>query len=197
VIAEGGGSLTICGETINNTLTDNASSAIEALCVNPRGQQTLQLARQLTATALNCIVSGGDADCTGVSIDAVFDACNAACAAGGTGDSCIQKLDCFNNGGVIITGGFCQTGTCSDNQFPCNGGDRSECGNPATAECVPLPGNCHSQDLPLDDLNLPNNTTTGPCNGKQGPAGSSDECKTAHKTPCAVLQPREGQCAVQ
>jgi hypothetical protein len=149
---------------------------------------------------LNCIISGGDADCTGVSIDALFDSCNAACPNGSasTIGDCISRLDCFNNGGVIVAGGYCQQGTCSDNQFPCNEGDVSRCGNPASAECVPLPDNCHSRDLPLDDLNLPNNSlSSGACFGKQGPAGSSDECKTAHKTMCTVLPPKESSCAVQ
>ena len=76
----GGGSLQICGECINSTVPiNNAASAIEAMCVSPQGDQRLQLVRQLTAGALNCIVSGGGADCSGTSVDQLFADCNAAC----------------------------------------------------------------------------------------------------------------------
>src|ERR1051326_9219444 len=55
-------SITICGECINDTALNDAASAVEAMCVSPRGDPTLQLARQLTAAALNCVISGGAAD---------------------------------------------------------------------------------------------------------------------------------------
>src|SRR5207249_12088001 len=56
------------------------SSAEEALCVRVRGQQARQLARQLTAAALNCVVSGKPADCLGSSISDLFARCNTGCA---------------------------------------------------------------------------------------------------------------------
>jgi hypothetical protein len=104
VIDQAGGCIEICGETISNTEVDNASSAEEALCVAVKGQSTLQLARQLTAAALNCIVSGGGSDCSGISIAETFQACNDACAAGnttadvnGSTVNCIEAIDTFNN----------------------------------------------------------------------------------------------------
>jgi hypothetical protein len=113
------GPLSICGVTISTTdLTP--TSAIEAICVVVKGETTVQLARQLTAAALNCGVTksttcGGGGQtagdvCGGVtSIEDIFDACNTACAngevtasldGGVTTFNCIDALDCFNNGGT-------------------------------------------------------------------------------------------------
>ncbi|MDZ4348830.1 MAG: hypothetical protein U1A22_04770 [Xanthomonadaceae bacterium] len=94
-----GGSLSICGTTIDNTTVGSAFSALEAMCVSPKGDQRLQLARQLTAMALNCVVSGGGADCSGTSGESLFQAANEACANGvaNAGDY-IAPVDAFNNG---------------------------------------------------------------------------------------------------
>jgi hypothetical protein len=125
VLANFGGSLEICGATINNTLVGSPNSAVEAICVSPKGDSRLQLARQLTAAALNCGITNstdpttctglGESStdpCAGVSVHDVFEACNAACPTGTTitvNDingtpttvSCIGLLDCFNNGGGV------------------------------------------------------------------------------------------------
>ena len=100
--------LNICGQTIFPNPEDSQVIApvVEALCVSPKGDNKLQLARQLTAAALNCIMSGGGPTCEGTSIAEVFDpeGCNDMC-----GDAtsqrddislCIEKVDCFNNGRV-------------------------------------------------------------------------------------------------
>ena len=92
-----GGSLSICGQTIDNTSVGNMMSALEAMCVSPRGEQRLQLARQLTAAALNCVISGAGADCAGLP-EVPFSACNTACALDGDIGTCIEDLDDFNNG---------------------------------------------------------------------------------------------------
>ena len=114
--ANPGDPLTICGTDITNASVGNVNSALEAICVSPKGDSVLQLARQLMSAALNCIItSGGNGDsctsltgavCDGVSIEDVFNACNTACEAGdvtATVDStlinCIEVIDCFNNGG--------------------------------------------------------------------------------------------------
>ncbi len=52
------GPLNVCGEKIINTKLNDAASALEGLCVAVKGNQELQLARQLTAAALNCAISG-------------------------------------------------------------------------------------------------------------------------------------------
>jgi hypothetical protein len=103
VIDAAGGCIEICGEIISNTCVDSADSAVEAMCVNVDGVPARQLARQLTAAALNCIVSGGGATCTGVSIGAVFTDCQLVCESNGTSGTrtiqqCIDAIDAFNNG---------------------------------------------------------------------------------------------------
>ena len=163
------GPISICGVTISTTdLT--ATSAIEAICVSPKGQQTLQLARQLTAAALNCgmtnsVSCGGGGQnpgtniCGGVSIEDVFNACNEACAAGLTspasgdfaGISCIEAIDCFNNGGS----GLDAEGVCT--------GDSG----------------CHDRPLVNGCFNFQN----------PGPASSPKKCNDARKDPILVISP--------
>ena len=161
--------LTICGHPVNTTdLTD--TSAVEAICVAIKGDSTLQVARQLTAAALNCIVSnstgcGGAGQnptdpCTGVSVDAVFAACNdpanpaGACATtavvGGTTVDCIEAIDCFNNGGDFDIA----TGTCSASTNSCH--DRL------------LVNGCFNFEPP-------------------GPAGSPKECNDARKDAITIF----------
>src|SRR5206468_1532862 len=76
LINAAGGCLNICGEIITNTTLNSADSAVEALCVSVRGDPFLQLVRQLTAASLNCVLSNGNSDCTGVSVQDVFQTCN-------------------------------------------------------------------------------------------------------------------------
>jgi hypothetical protein len=105
------GCLDICGEAVATTDVENAASALEAICTHPSGDLRLQLVRQLTAAALNCVISGGGSDCTGVSIGDTFQACNNLCTTGSdaglTVQACIDQLDCFNNGGVLTTDTYC------------------------------------------------------------------------------------------
>jgi len=169
-IVKGGGCLEICGEIITNTALDSANSAEEALCIRRNGHSLKQLARQLTAAALNCVVTNGAPDCVGVSIEQTFQECNDACAAGSRttvgGVDCVDAIDCFNSGGTFTNGqcnhaetnchdstvvGFCQSGPdagqlCSTND-ECAGG----------AKCDP------------------------------GPAGSTDKCGAARANSCSVV----------
>jgi hypothetical protein len=115
VLALYAGGLTICGEPIT-TVDLGDQSAIQAICVSPKGDSNLQLARQLTAAALNCIVTNSTSCegsgqvagnvCGGVSIEDVFNACNAVCADPTSTQSeigdCIGAIDCFNNGGTTF-----------------------------------------------------------------------------------------------
>jgi hypothetical protein len=105
VIDMAGGSLSICGTTITSSpAVGDGNSALEAICVSPRGDQTLQLARQLTSLALNCTISNVGGDCAGhAGLSDLFEDCNKACVGDPTatrsvGD-CIGEIDCFNNGG--------------------------------------------------------------------------------------------------
>jgi hypothetical protein len=88
----------VCGEEITNTLVPDNESSTEAICVSPKGNSRLQLARHLTAAALNCVVSGGGADCTGVSIGADWAAANDVCINGGDYSYWGDIIDDWNNG---------------------------------------------------------------------------------------------------
>ncbi|HEY3172355.1 MAG TPA: hypothetical protein VGK86_07245 [Thermoanaerobaculia bacterium] len=164
--------LTICGHLVSTTDLTN-TSAVEAICVSPKGDSTLQLARQLTAAALNCGVTnstscGGGGQtagdvCSGVdAIADVFNACNTACANGevtATVDSttfnCIDALDCFNNGGT----GLDEFGVCT--------GDSG----------------CHERPLVNGCFSCPGSN----CFEPPGPAGSPRECNDARKDNCTIF----------
>jgi hypothetical protein len=106
VLDAAGGPLNVCGATIDNTAVGDTSSALEAICASPSGgDQRVQLTRQLTGMALNCVLSGGGTDCSGTSVATLFGAANEACAndVGNLGDY-IGPVDCFNNGGEYIDG---------------------------------------------------------------------------------------------
>ena len=179
----------ICGETLATTVLNDAASAEEALCVSINGNKKLQLARQLTAAALNCVVTSGSPTCDGLPIAADLQLCNAECAGGpAAGFDCVAAIDCVNNGGMFDKDtGFCETGSCSDNARPCNAGNRSQCDNPATATCVPTPGNCHDQVLC--------NTNTHLCFDPPGPAGSDNKCNNAIANACDIIGTGEAACA--
>jgi hypothetical protein len=145
----GGGAIHICGETITAAATtddestsliesvDNASSALEALCVKVGGQARLQLARQLTALSLNCTVSGLGADCAGsAQLANVFALCNAACIDDpAIVASCIERIECLNDGG--LSGGTeCRLfAGCGDRALPAGVliGNPSGCPDPGPA----------------------------------------------------------------
>jgi hypothetical protein len=172
----------VCGQPIETTAVDRADSALEGMCVSPRGDQRLQLIRQLTAASLNCIMTNGNGDCFEVSVGATFADCNDACAMGWDEEygSCIDALDCFNNGGVLLDNGFCQLGTCADDGSPCDSDE--SCGmtdSGEEVECLPLDGNCHDRPLVNEELGLDFDPP--------GPAGSPKECNQARRNRCTLL----------
>ncbi len=184
VINAAGGSLSVCGETINNTNLNVLDSGLEAMCVSIKGAIQLQLARQLTAASLNCVMTDGNADCTGMALQGLFSSCNAACVANTDPtlmDDCRKKLDCWNNGGIPLDSGMCQLGTCEGGAAPCE--KNEDCGlNPETGAqimCVPTPGNCHDRPLVNEDLGLNFDPP--------GAAGSSDACNSAIKNSCNIF----------
>jgi|GEM_PF-2872935 len=203
------GPLNVCGEQINNTIVNNAASALEALCVSVQGDQRLQLARQLTAAALNCSVSGYQ-NCEGYpKYEGLFAECNRLCAETDTAQQtityCISAIDCLNNGGTyyhagtvlpdgrtISAAGYCKTGTCSNEpNTPCNTGDTSLCGS-STATCTPDRETCHDQPLCLHIDGKP--IDGAPCFSETGPAGSTNACNNAHKNNCTVIGAGETYC---
>ncbi|MGK7296380.1 MAG: DUF7507 domain-containing protein [Candidatus Wenzhouxiangella sp. M2_3B_020] len=151
VLNSNGGSIEVCGQTIDNTNVGNVHSAVEAMCVRIQGEQQRQLARQLTAMALNCLVSGGDADCTGTSVDALFDEANAACTTNdGNLGYYIGRVDCFNNGGQYDEA----SGECLIDEFD--------------------PNNCQNRELD-ESSDIFDGVSPLP-----GPAGSSRACTAAN-----------------
>jgi hypothetical protein len=180
-----GGPLTICGESIRTTTLEDAASAEEALCITVQGEQTRQLARQLTATALSCVVSDiaagrnplANPTCSQVSIGAIFQQCNDVCTGASTArtvSQCTDLLDCFNNGFTPnpVTG---------------------QCGASATSG-----QNCHSQDFPsCANLALPNCTlpTSNKCFAKEGSASSTDKCGAARGNDCFIIASQEANCS--
>ena len=100
---------TICGVPITDTTTydyvgtgvgdsNGAESAVEGMCVHPKTLSIRQLQRQLIAAAINCVVSGGSPDCTGVSVGDDWKAANDVCTNGGDYSYWIDIIDDFNNG---------------------------------------------------------------------------------------------------
>jgi hypothetical protein len=179
------GGVTVCGQPIFTTVLETRTSAVEGMCVSPKGDQKLQLARQLTAAALNCVMSGGGAGCTGVSIQAKFATCNDVCSgisSAMTVGDCIAAIDCFNNGGSPMSNGGCSMGTCNgDGVTQCEDDDSCTHMNSvgSTATCVPNLGNCHDRALVNQSLGLDFDPP--------GPAGSSGSCNSARKNKCNIF----------
>jgi hypothetical protein len=174
----GGGSLSICGETLTNTSFDNGSSALEGLCDSGGGKT--QLARQLIAMSLNCISSGnpGPADCIGITpFDETFNTCNALCVSGTNPqiNACVDLVSCLNTGGTPSIGGsgnfFCATGKCSDNLANCSAGNLTLCVDPSTATCTPAASTCHDNPTLFPD----------------SPASSPNACEAARKDNCNIF----------
>jgi hypothetical protein len=150
-----GGCIKVCGEIIRTTRLDDADSAAEAMCVSPQSNPRLQLVRQLTATALNCIMSSGHADCTGVSTEGVFQTCDQSCASGDASSFalCTAALDCLNNGGMFdVRKGSCRVrpGNCHERpltntklglNFEPTGssGGNAQCSSAAANPCTVVP----------------------------------------------------------
>jgi hypothetical protein len=176
-IALAGGSIEVCGQTLDDTDVESASSAVEGLCEGGGG--ITQLARQLIAMSLNCINSESPADCSGVpEWTSTFSTCDAACADGTNSDligECINVVDCFNNGGQPSLGSegefLCSTGNCSDNGADCNSGNKGLCEDSALATCTPYEFTCHMNPLLYPD----------------SPAGSSKACNKANKSDCTIF----------
>ncbi len=197
---------------INDTAVGSDDSALEAICVHIAGDLELQLIRQLTAAALNCVISGGGEDCSSVSIENVYQACNVGCETdtfpvgycedgtscsvdadcAGIGDEtctvlsmndCIEQIDCFNNGGVY-EGGMCWYYQCAEGT-PFEG---ALCNS--DAECfdgvgVFQVGACEPIPGNCHDRELCNEDI-GLCFQPPGPAGSSHACKDANQNDCII-----------
>lgn len=174
------GCLDVCGEVITNTAVDDAESAEEALCISPKAQLQIQLVRQLTAAALNCIISTGQPGC-----DPQWETCNVACMIGDLEQIpfCRAYFDCENNGGTWDSSAqTCYTGTCEVGGAPC--GPYAGCG--VDNSCVPSYG-CDDAELINVDLGLDFTQV-------ETDASSSKKCNQAAKSRCTVVGPNETEC---
>jgi hypothetical protein len=173
----------VCGQVIDDTDVDSQSSALEAICTRPRRFSELQLARQLTALALNCILSGFGPECSGhPDLGALVLDCDSVCQ-GGPGmhsvTQCISEVDCINNGGSSDGFGGCFFGTCADGSA-CGGDYSMECADGSS--CRAIEDNCHERDLcPAADGD------SEFCFQPPGPAGSPKACNAARTSECTVL----------
>jgi len=173
----------VCGETVDNTGLDLFGSALEAMCLHVNGEQVLQLARHLTAAALNCVISGSPIDCEGTGIAGLFAHCDDVCTIGTDPDEidfCGKSIDCWNNGGVLLESGICQLGVCAHDGAPCEKDEN--CGydlEGTVIECIPFTDTCHYQPLVNEALGLDFEPP--------GPASSSKACNEAIKNDCNLF----------
>jgi hypothetical protein len=112
---------TVCGVTIDNTNVGVPGSAEETLCVSIRGNQDLQLARQLLAAKLNCAISGGmNGTCQDAAIQSLVAGCDMVCTDNANAQNpditaignCINMIDNLNNGISTLAPG------CHDRALP-------------------------------------------------------------------------------
>jgi hypothetical protein len=124
------GPLTVCGRSVTNADVGAAGSAIEGMCVSPRGNQRVQLARQLVGAALN--VAAGGAPYPGLA------GCNAVCAdPGATSASltaCLDATDAYNNSGDAVTSPWDPPGAAST--VPCDLALNTPCTLLDPAQCT-------------------------------------------------------------
>lgn len=179
------GCFTVCGEIVDSTSLNDADSAVEALCVSPKSQGQVQLARQLTASALNCILSTGSPYC-----DVAWADCNEACIEDDAllAPVCRSYFSCVNEGGIFdVESGACQTGTCEPllegviSGAPCGPGYPA-CGE--FEECVPTIG-CDDAELLSEGFDF---------TADEDKTGSSKKCHNATRSTCAFTGPNETAC---
>ena len=193
-----GGTLDVCGQIVDRSNSDildlgDLGHALEGICVNVRQGSHVQLYRQLVAGALNCASSGSYPSCSVIPLLGVTWAeCNAACVVGGAADpsvvqSCIDQIDCFNNGGEYGAGG-CVLGTCMIDGFDC-GGDAPDCdflddgfGENANY-CAAFADNCHDRDFCESSLVFPDDSDL--CY-KHKRNSSPRACHAASRNDCTI-----------
>ena len=96
------GGFSICGHAITDVGVNDGHSALEALCINIRGDQRLQLVRQLLTAALNMAAGGATFP--------NFAACNSVCqdplASTTQLSDCIDQTDTYNQSGDGVAAPF-------------------------------------------------------------------------------------------
>jgi len=123
------GPITVCGRVLVDVDVGHAHSALEAMCVSPRGDQRLQLVRQLTAASLSRAAGGAPID---------LDGCNAACADPSMGEAalagCIDTIDAYNQSGDHLPAPWGSGGPAQPQ--PCDLAARTPCTILAPESCL-------------------------------------------------------------
>jgi hypothetical protein len=184
------GTLEVCGQPITTTDECSVDSALEAICVSPKGNSCLQLGRQLTAAALNCAITkstnsetgacefpdcgldpdGVGAACEGLSIGPIFAACNSACGEEPCALTADVDLD-EDPATPDVTVNCIAAIDCFNNGFIID---------TETGECTDDLSGCHEREL-CGDFQPP------------GAAGSSKECAASRKN-CVTIFGATDQC---
>jgi hypothetical protein len=119
-----------CGQSITDTDVDHGHSALEGLCVAPRGDQRVQLLRHLLTAALT--MAAGGANFTG------FAACDAVCQSPSASAmdlaDCIDAADTFNQSGDAVPAPFDPPGPADS--APCQAAFATPCTVLAPGPCA-------------------------------------------------------------
>jgi hypothetical protein len=125
----GDGPLTVCGQVVADVDIGHAHSALEIMCVSPRGDVRLQLARQLMAAALSRAAGGAPID---------LGPCNAVCTNAAATDaelsSCVDAIDGYNQSGDNVAAPWGTPG--SADPRPCDVAALTPCTIVAPSECT-------------------------------------------------------------
>jgi hypothetical protein len=132
-----GARLTVCGETLDDTDKNSASSTVEALCLpTPKAGEIsqLQLAKQLTAAKLNCVANGEEPECL-----SLISACDTICQTPGASTAslaaCIQDLELLN-GGLSLYAPECEQGVLLGGVSASPAGSTKKCYDANKTDCT-------------------------------------------------------------
>jgi DNA-binding beta-propeller fold protein YncE len=129
--------LVVCGETLDDTDKNSASSAVEALCLpTPKEGEIsqLQLAKQLTAAKLNCLANGEEPECL-----SLISACDTICQTPGASvaslAACIQDLELLNEG-LSLYAPECEQGVLLGGTSVSPAGSTKKCADANKTSCT-------------------------------------------------------------
>jgi len=129
--------LMVCGETLDDTDKNSASSTVEALCLpTPKEGEIsqLQLAKQLTAAKLNCLANGEEPECL-----SLISTCDTICQTPGASTAslaaCIQDLNLLNEG-LSLSAPECEQGVLLGRTSASPAGSTKKCADANKTSCT-------------------------------------------------------------
>jgi hypothetical protein len=125
------GGVMVCGRGLADVDVGHAHSVVEAMCVAPKGNQRLQLVRQLTAAALN-VAAGGAPFLQQATCDAV---CRDGAASTAALADCIDTVTGYNESGDAVLAPFDPPGAASTD--PCQRAAKTPCTFLNAGACAP------------------------------------------------------------